>query len=257
MNPVRWHPGWLVAAGAVAALVIMLRQLDFFEPGLWGRGLANAVRLSREAVPPDTSILPTAIRALWETIQIAFVGTFLGFIVALPLAFLGTTLLFPRPVVAVVRFLVGAIRSVPSILWAVVMVIIVGLGPRAGTLGIALYTVGFLAKLYAEAFDAVDPEIVEAVRGAGVRRWHLARFVVWYESANYILSQLLFMLEYNVRASAILGFVGAGGIGFYFNTYLSMLEYSRVLTLLLALLGFVVVMDGIGARLRRRYLLGG
>jgi len=185
----------------------------------------------------------------------AFAGTMLGFLAALPLAFLGTTVLFSFPLVGAIRVLVGLIRTIPSILWGVIAVVVVGLGPLAGTLALALYTTGYLAKLYAEAFDAVDPEILEAIRGVGAKPWHIARFAIWTESANYILSQLLFMLEYNVRASAVLGFVGAGGIGFYLQAYLSMLDYSRVSTLLLGLFAFVLVMDGISGWLRRRYLL--
>ncbi len=235
--------------------VLLLGQMGFFDAELWNQGAANAVRLAREMVPPDLGVLPVAMQALGETLAIAFVGTVMGFTVALPLAFLGSPLVAPRSVVLGARLLAGMLRTVPYVLWAVVMVVVVGLGPRAGTLGVALYTIGFLAKLFTEAFDAVDPEILEAVRGAGVRRWHLARFILWPESANCILSQLLFILEYNVRASAILGFVGAGGIGFYFQTYLAMLQYSRVLTLLLVLLVFIMAMDVASALLRRRYLL--
>lgn len=243
--------------GGIALLVMFLYQLGFWEPGLWSKGLSNIAILVREAVPPDVTILPVAAQALWETIQIAFTGTILGFFAAVPLAFLGTSRLFSPPVVVTTRFVIGVIRSVPSIMWAVIMVIIVGLGPRAGTLGVSLYTVGYLAKLYYEAFDAVDPEIMEAVRSTGARPWHLARFVIWPESVNYIISQLMFMFEYNVRAASILGFVGAGGIGFYFQTYLARLDYARVLTLMVVIFIFVLTMDAISARLRQRYLLGG
>ena len=131
----------------------------------------------------------------------------------------------------------------------------VGLGPLAGTFALAFYTVGYLAKLYAEFFEGVDPEIIEAARGVGANRLHLARFVIWPESANSVLSQLLFMFEYNIRASAILGFVGAGGIGFYMQAYLNTLAYQRLATLLLMILALVLAMDLLSTWVRKRYLL--
>ena len=146
------------------------------------------------------------------------------------------------------------VRTVPSLLWGVLFVILVGLGPLAGTLALAFYTSGYLAKLFAEFFEGTDPEVVEAIRGLGASKAQLVRFVLWPESANAVLSQLLFLMEYNVRASAILGFVGAGGIGFYMQVYLQTLEYRRLATLLLLILGMVVLMDLSSAWVRRRYL---
>jgi phosphonate transport system permease protein len=236
-------------------LVVSLAQLGFFDVARLERGARNLLEFSRGMVPPDLGILPLAGKALLETLQMAFVGTALGFLLALPLGILGTRILFPRAVVVPTRLLVAGIRTIPSLLWAVLLVIVVGLGPLAGTLALAAYTVGYLGKLYAEFFDGVDPEIIEAVRGAGAKRLHLARFVLWPESANSVLSQLLFMLEYNIRVSSILGFVGAGGIGFYMYVYVNSLEYQRLATLLVVIFLLVLGMDLVSAWLRRRYLL--
>jgi phosphonate transport system permease protein len=244
-----------VASGLLMLLSLIMGRLGLFDLQRLAKGASNLAVFLRETVPPDTGILPVAVQALAETIEMAFAGSLLGFSLALPLAFLGTRTLSPSPVVFMVRLLVGAIRTIPSLLWAVIFVIVVGLGPLAGTLALALYTVGYLAKLYAEFFEGVDPEILEAVRGVGARTWHLARFVVWPESANYVLSQLLFMLEYNIRASSILGLVGAGGIGLYLNIYIGTLAYKRVATILLLILGLVLVMDVISTIIRKRYLL--
>ena len=236
-------------------LLLALGQLGFFDASRLSRGASNLALFARGMVPPDLEILPLAGKALLETVQMAFAGTLLGFLLSLPLGILGTRTLFPRAVVLCVRLLLAVIRTVPSLLWAILLVIIVGLGPLAGTLALAFYTVGYLGKLQAEVFDGVDPEILEAVRGAGAGRLQLARYVIWPESANSILSQLLFMLDYNVRASSILGFVGAGGIGFYMYTYVNSLDYQRLSTLLLLILALVLVMDVASAWLRRRYLL--
>ncbi|WP_376789661.1 phosphonate ABC transporter, permease protein PhnE [Thermoflexus sp.] len=241
--------------GVVALLAWLLNGMGLFEAGRLMRGVSNLARFAQEMFPPDLRIVPTIAGALLETLQMAFAGTLLGFLLSFPLGVLGSRTLFPAGVVVVVRFMVAALRTVPSLLWAVLMVILVGLGPLAGTLALAFYTVGYLAKLYAELFEAIDPEILEAMRGVGAKRRHLIRFVLWPESANAILSQLLFMLEYNVRASTLLGLVGAGGIGFYMQAYLGTMAYARLSTVLLAVLLLVIGMDALSAWIRRRYLL--
>jgi phosphonate transport system permease protein len=239
----------------LALLGASLAQLGLFDGERLWRGTRNFFIFAQETVPPDVSILPQALAALWETMVMAFAGSLLGFFLALPLGFLGARTLSPRPLVWTTRVIVGVIRTTPSLLWAVVFVIVMGLGALAGTLALAAYSTGFLAKLYAEFFEGVDPEIMEAVRGVGARPWHLARFVVWPESANHVLSQLLFMLEYNIRASSILGFVGAGGIGFYLSNYVNTLAYPRVSTILLMILALVLGMDVLSRWVRKRYLL--
>jgi len=236
-------------------VIILLADLGFFDLERLSRGLKNLGTLSKDAVPPDTGILSTVSKALIETIKMAVAGTLLGFFVAVPLGLLGTTTLWPLAIVAPVRLVVAVTRTIPSLVWAILFVIVVGLGPLAGTLGIAVYTLGYLAKLYSEFFDGVDPEVMEAVSGTGASRLQLARFVLWPETANGIVSQLLFMVEYNIRASSILGFVGAGGIGFYIQVYVQTLQYQRLLTVLILLLAVVLFLDVLSAWIRRRYLL--
>jgi len=143
---------------------------------------------------------------------------------------------------------------VPSLLWALIFVVAVGLGPLPGTMALAVYTVGYLGKLYYEAFEGVDREVLEAVRATGASRWQRIRWAVLPESMNALLSQALFMLEYNVRASAILGFVGAGGIGFYMVGYLQVLQFRRVTAAILLTLALVLALDGLSAVVRRLFL---
>jgi len=248
--------GELLAWGLVALLLgLALREIGFFEGERLLRGFANLAAFARDTVPPDMGILPLAGRALWETVVMAFAGTMLGFLLSLPLGMMGARTVSPLPLVALARLVVAVARTIPSLLWAVLFVIMVGLGPLAGTLGLALYTVGYLGKIYSELFEGVDPEVLEAIRGVGAGKLHLARFVIWPESANAALSQLLFMLEYNVRASSILGFAGAGGIGFYISLYLQVLDYQRLATLLLLILALTLAMDLASAWVRGRYLL--
>jgi phosphonate transport system permease protein len=210
----------------------------------------NLAEFAGALFPPNTDVLGTLVDAMLETIEIAFVGTLVGALISLPLAFLSARTLFPPPVSVTTRMLIGAIRTVPSLLWGVIFVIAYGLGPEAGTLGVALYTVGFLAKLYSESFEAVDPEVVEAVQGAGSNRLQLIVYAVLPESANALVSHLLFMFEYNIRASTIMGFVGAGGIGYYMLGYVQLLQYENLMMALIVTFVVVMAVDYLSARLR-------
>ncbi|MDQ3557551.1 MAG: phosphonate ABC transporter, permease protein PhnE, partial [Gemmatimonadota bacterium] len=199
--------------------------------------------------------LGEAVRAILETIQIAFLGTLVGAILSLPLGLLGSRNLFGRAVTVPTRLLLAGIRTLPALLWAVVFVVAVGLGPLAGVLASALYTVGYLGKLQYETIEGIPPAPLEAVAAAGASRAQLIRHVVLPESANGLISQLLFMFEYNVRASSIFGFVGAGGVGFYIAAYLTVFRYQSVLTLLLAVFVTVVAIDYVSVRIRDRFLV--
>ncbi|MBI3964262.1 MAG: phosphonate ABC transporter, permease protein PhnE [Chloroflexi bacterium] len=220
-----------------------------------GRGVVNVGIFVTALFPPDLSVLPTLAKAMLETIQIAFVGTALGFFVALPLALAASPQLSGPTVSGGVRLLLALIRTVPSLFWGIVFVVAVGLGPAAGTLAIALYSLGYLGKLLYETFEAVDPEVVEAVRSVGCSRPQLAMYAILPEAASAVLAQLLFMFEYNVRASSIMGFVGAGGIGFYLLGYIQMLRYDHLTTALLVTFVVVVLLDRLSASVRRRFLL--
>jgi phosphonate transport system permease protein len=234
---------------AVAAF-LSLNDIGLIDAGVWRRGAENLIEFAGLLIPPDWSVLDTLIDAMLETIQMAFIGTLLGLLISLPLAVLGTRTLFGPAVTVPARLLVGAIRTVPALLWGVIFVVGFGLGPAAGALGVALYSVGYLGKLYYEAFEDVDSEVLEAVRATGANRTQLVVFAVLPESTNALVSHLLFMFDYNIRASSIMGFVGAGGIGFYILGYVERLQYEKLMTALI--LTFVVVMavDYLSARLR-------
>jgi phosphonate transport system permease protein len=189
-----------------------------------------------------------------ETVQIAYAGTLLGFALALPLSIAASGLFFRVRVTAPVRLLLSVVRTIPSLLWALIFVIALGLGSAAGVLGVAFYTLGYLGKLFYEAFDGVDQDVVEALKGITMSKLFLARHAVIPESSNYLLSQLLFMFEYNIRASTIMGFVGAGGIGFYILGYVQALQYDRLTTALLATLALVLAVEFTSNAIRARFI---
>lgn len=239
----------LIVVVLAAGLVSMYR-FGLLDPGELGPAADRLGEFATSLFPPETDNIDTLIDAMLETLEMAFVGTLLGFIVALPLSVLATRTLFSAAVTVPARLVLGAIRTVPSLLWAVVFVVGFGLGPAAGALAVAMYSVGYISKLLYESFEGVDQEVLESVRSVGANRAQLIVYAVLPEAANSVVSQLLFMFEYNIRASSIMGFVGAGGIGYYMLGYLQLLDYPSLMTALL--ITFVVVMsvDYLSARLR-------
>jgi phosphonate transport system permease protein len=243
---------WL---GVALLLVLGLWNLGLLDGAKLARGVGNIGVFVAGMFPPNLSVLPTVARGMWETVQIAFVGTLLGVVLALPLALAANALLFGPLVTAPVRFVLAVVRTIPSLFWGIFFVVAIGLGPAAGTLGIALYSLGYMGKLLYETFEGVDPEVIEAVRSVGCDRWQLARYALIPEAANSVLAQVLFMFEYNVRASSIMGFVGAGGIGFYLLGYIQMLRYDQFMTALLLTLVVVIAIDQASALIRRQFLM--
>ncbi len=236
---------------ALAVIAVVYLELD--ASALLGGG-ARMAQLAGDAFPPRLSLLPTAARALAETLAIALLGTLIGVALALPMGIAGARTLFPVWIAAPVRLLAALVRTLPSLLWAVLFVILLGFGPLAGVLAMAMYTTGHVAKLQYESLEGLPPEPFEAIRATGASRLQLVRFVALPEAANQLLSQGLYMFEYNVRASSIVGFVGAGGIGYYIQRHLQMLQYDGVLALLAVIFVAIVAIDALSLRVRSRYL---
>ena len=255
MSRARW-PGPAISAALLGASLLSLHNIGLLAPARLARGARNIGTFSSGLFPPDLSILPTMWQAMLETLQIAFVGTMLGFLLALPAALAANQAIVGPLIAGAVKLLLAFVRTVPSLLWAIIFVVAVGLGPGAGALGIALYSLGYMGKLFYEIFEGVDYEVVEAVRSVGGGRLQLARYALVPESANAVLAQLLFMFEYNVRASSILGFVGAGGIGYYLLGYIQILRYDRLTTAVLLTLAVVIAIDRVSVLIRRRVLAG-
>ncbi len=239
----------------LAVLAVVLRDLGLADASRLARGVGNIGIFSRDLFPPDLSVALTVGWAVIETVEIAFAGTLLGFALALPIALIATPAVSGALVATVLRAGLTFVRTIPALLWAILFVVAVGLGPAAGTLAVAMYSLGYMGKLFTDAFDGVDPEVVEAVRAVGAGPVQLARLVILPEASHAVLAQLLFVFEYNVRASSILGFVGAGGVGFYLLGYVQALQYDRLMTALLVTFAAVIVIDMLGERIRRRYLI--
>ena len=212
------------------------------------------------------SLLPTSIAelrnipwgvllsALVETLQMAVLGTTFGVLIAWPLAAIAAGNVGAGPLRTLVRFSLNAIRTVPSLIWALLFVAAVGLGSFAGVLALIAYSVGYLSKFFYEAFESVDPGPPEALQELGARGLQRFFHAIWPAAAPAVLSSSLFMLEYNVRAASVLGVVDAGGIGFYIKQYIDFRAFPAVCASLLMILAVVVILDFISSKIREKLL---
>ena len=244
----RW--AWLLGFAALNAACILV-----VEPDL-PRLLAGLPRLGRwlaGAFPPDFSGLPDLMRRAAETVAIATLGTSLAAVMALPLALLAARPVAPWPLLYhPARALLDMLRGVDGFVFALIFVAAVGLGPFAGMLGVALHSAGSIAKLWSEALEAADLAPVEAALTAGASRAQAAAVVLLPETLPQTASALLYVWEFNIRASTVLGLVGAGGLGQELKNAVDLLDFARVLAILIIIVALVLAVDRLSAALRRR-----
>lgn len=216
------------------------------------RGLPWMADFIRRMVPPDLSVLSSALIGALQTLQIAVVGTTVAALLALPLGFLSARNVVPPSIFYPARALLNLFRSIDTMVYALFFVAAVGLGPFPGILAVVTYTVMTLAKLYSEAIEGIEPGPVEAISATGATRLQVLRFGILPQVLPLFASYVLYRLETNIRAATILGFVGAGGIGFYIQTYLRMINYPAASAVLLVLVAMVMGVDFTSSRLRAR-----
>ena len=216
------------------------------------RGLPWIADFLRRMLPPDLAVLPAAVKGAVLTVEIALLGTVAAAVLALPLGFLSARNVAPPPVFYPARTVLNLFRSVDTLVYALIFVAAVGLGPFPGVLAVVAYTTTSLAKLYSEAIEGIEPGPVDAITATGATRLQVLRYAVLPQVLPLFLSYVLYRLESNIRAATVLGFVGAGGIGFYLQTYLRLIDYPAASTVLLVTVAMVMVVDAISSRLRDR-----
>lgn len=238
---------------AVALLVLAWTAWDTgADPVRLARGVPWIADFIRRMLPPDFTVLPAALAGALVTLEIALLGTAVAALLALPLGFLSARNVAPAGAFHPARAVLNFFRSIDTLVYALVFVAAVGLGPFPGVLAVVAYTTTSLAKLYSEAIEGIDPGPVDAVTATGATRLQVLRFGVLPQVLPLFLSYVLYRLETNIRAATVLGFVGAGGIGFYLQTYLRTIDYPAASTVLLVTVVMVMVVDGVSSRLRDR-----
>ena len=245
----RRHAGLVgvIAVVCVASLWIT----GFFDAQRLIEGAPALAQLFREMVPPDFSRWQHWLRPLLDTLAMSVAGTVLAVVFSLPLALLAAPNTSPHPVVYhSCRIVLSFLRSVPEIIMGIIFVAAVGFGALPGVLALGLHSVGMVGKFYAEAIEHVDPRPIEAARAAGASPFQVITHAVLPQVLPQLADITIYRWEYHFRASAVLGIVGAGGIGFELIAALRIIEYAQVSAILLTILACVVVVDGLGAWLR-------
>jgi len=230
--------------GIVILLALSIKWLEFDFGILFSSGPRFSDFFSRMN-PPDWSVSSLIFNSMIETLLIAFVGTALAILIALPLGFLAATNITPGWVHYSVKWFLGFLRAIPLIVVAIIFVIAVGLGPFPGILAIAFHSIGMLGKFYAEEFETANQGIVDAVSGTGATWLQTIRFGLFPQCIPQIISFSLYRFEMNFRDATVLGLVGAGGIGYYINLYVRGFQYNKVAVLLIVIVLVVTILDQI------------
>lgn len=194
----------------------------------------------------------TIVGATVETIQMALAGTFLAFLAAFPLGFLAARNTTPHPwIYYAIRTALNFLRTIPDLALALVFVAAVGLGAFAGTLALFIHTTTVLGKLLSESVENIDEGVVEAIRATGAGYTQTLAFAVLPQVLPDLISLTLYRLETNIRAAAVLGLIGAGGIGYLMNTSFRTFQYQEASAIVAVLIVLVVAVDYASSRLRK------
>ncbi len=241
-----------VVAGLMLAVAgFAMFRLEFSFARL-GTGIVQLGTFLGLMVPPSPGTqLHALLKALAETVAIAFLGTLLAAALAFPLGFLAARNTMAN---AVVRFMArrfsDTIRGVDTLIWALIWINVVGLGPFAGVLAIMTSDIGAFSKLYSEAIEAIDRKAGEGVISTGGSKLHAIRFGIVPQVMPVLISQVLYYFESNTRSATIIGIVGAGGIGLYLAETIRTYEWDNVAFIILMVLVTVAIIDFLSSRLR-------
>lgn len=243
----------LAAAAALIALLAWALQGSGFDAAMLVQGFHRAGPFLRESLPPDWSLLRRALELLMVTVQMAIVGTMVGFIAALPVSFIAArTDAVPRPISVLVKQMLNVMRAIPPFIYAVLFVFMVGLGPFPGALGISVGSFVMLAKLFAETLESVHPAPVEAVKAVGGTTAQVFAYGMLPQALPQFLSHTMYAWEINISAATIMGVVGAGGIGQELVSQIHYFAWRQVSTYVLVLVAMVLVADALSYQVRKR-----
>ena len=258
-TPDGWPPlplvGGVLALLAGLWLTAPLVEVDFVH--LIGSVGRMAEFTGQMFVTPDWAYVPQLLDKMLETIEMTVLGTAIAIVVSLPLGVLAASNATPHPVVyRVSRDLLSLMRALPELVWALVFVSAVGLGPLPGVMALAFVTVGFMGKFFAEAIEVVDNKAVEGVRAHGAGWLQVRLFAMLPQALPDFVGTVMYILDHNLRAAAILGLVGAGGIGYDLVMSMRLFQYERLLLIALSIYLVVTLLDRLSDQLRSRIIHG-
>ncbi len=239
----------------LAGLVVWSVQVTIIDDTDWERigSLANVLEATNRFMGVDFSLFKDLIGPTIETFMIACLGTLLGVIICIPAAWFGAKNITPfKPITyPLARLIMTISRSIHEIVWALFFVAVVGLGALPGIFALAVRSVGFIAKMSAEAIEDIKPGPVEAIRSVGGNNLQVLIYAILPQIWPQVIGVIIFEWEINIRRSAILGLVGAGGLGLVFFRQMHTFNYYGVMTVILAVLGLILIGEYLSHRIRR------
>ena len=202
--------------------------------------------------PPDFSDFELILGSLGETFQIAIVSTFIAVLLALVIALAASRNISPTWLVQSTRMFLNLTRTLPSLIWAFLFVILFGPTPVAGVFALTFYSLGYLGKFFSESIESMDIKVARGLKLIGANPLQAFLYGLWPNVKAQVWSHSLWMLEYNIRSASIIGLVGAGGIGMELNKSMEMASgFQKVTTILICILAIVIVLDLLGQAIRR------
>ena len=242
-----------LVVGVSGVLVLTASAVEFEPsrvPDMWRPFLSFVGHL---IVMPDWSYLPRLGVKMLETVEIAALATAIATLLSFPLGILAAANASPHPVIFhVTRQALTFMRALPELVWALLFVSAVGLGPLPGVMALAFVTVGFMGKFFAESIEVVGEKSVDGIRAVGAGRFQLIQFAMLPQAMPDFIGTLLYILDHNVRAAAILGLVGAGGIGYDMVMTMRLFQYDRIVPIAFAIYLVVTALDRLSDVLRSR-----
>ena len=204
------------------------------------------------ATPPKWEYITQLGRPIWDTLNIATLGTIIALMLAVPVAFLAARNTTPSKLLIrpIALFIIVSTRSINSLIWALLLIAIIGPGVFAGVVAIAIRSIGFCAKLLYEAIEEIDETQVEAVTATGASRWQVMAYGIVPQILPALAGIAVFRWDINIRESTVLGLVGAGGIGLQLSASLNVLAWPQVSLILLVILAAVVISEWVSAKVR-------
>jgi phosphonate transport system permease protein len=243
---------------ALFLLVAWSVQVTIIDDTDWERmgSLGNVLESANRFIGIDFALFKDLLKPTIETFMIACLGTLLGVLICIPAAWFGAMNITPfKPITyPLARFMMTISRSIHEIVWALFFVAVVGLGALPGIFAIAVRSVGFIAKMSAEAIEDIDPGPVEAIRSVGGNNLQVLIYAILPQIMPQVLGVIIFEWEINIRRSAILGLVGAGGLGLVFFRQMNTFNYHGVMTVIIAILGLILLGEAFSHWVRRKLI---
>jgi phosphonate transport system permease protein len=256
--PARWK------RPSIGTWLLLVVTLAFFISGVHSaeititrlvQGVSNIGDFILSAFPPNPDRIGPIMEAIMETFEMALVGTIIGVILSVPVAILSSANTTPfRSVRVVTKTMVSAMRTIPDLIWALLFVISVGLGPLAGILTIAVDTIGFCARFFSERMEELDKGPKEALEAAGATHFGVISGAILPPAIPSMVGTSLYAVEKSIRSATILGLVGAGGIGVELSTSMSLRNFDEALMIILLILILVLAVEKVSSTIRAKFI---